>query len=249
MHAECKDDGKYETELLTRFHKQLQSTEDMMFHVFEALKSMRNRVSTNPVDKVAGLAYVMVSEAIPAYYESQSLEDAWTALVNSMLNKCRGQLFYFYPEPGNAGKKWRPSWDQLMSKPLPTDGYSSTVGIAEIDRDETGDEDTCDACCIEKGVVRGLQGSDRRGELIVKDKGGIEHGFEVTATHTYPIPDDTYTLIDSCSEYVRLHNVWVVGQSLPGGKFEKVSVLELSRQEHCRLNDLDITEQHQYILI
>ncbi len=108
LHAKCKD-GKYETELLTRFHKQLQSMHELLWKVHEALKEMRKRVSTNPVDKIAGLAFLMVSDTIPAYYESESLEHAWTALVNVMNTNCRGSLF-LYAEPGNAGKKWRPSW-------------------------------------------------------------------------------------------------------------------------------------------
>ncbi|KAK0458126.1 uncharacterized protein EV420DRAFT_1309270 [Desarmillaria tabescens] len=108
MHAECKD-GKYETELLTRFHKQLQPVQDMSSLVLPALEEMRSRVSTNPVDKVAGLAFVLWPEKIPAYYESQSLEEVWTALVNSMNKRLRGLLFSLYPVPGNSGKKWRPS--------------------------------------------------------------------------------------------------------------------------------------------
>ncbi|KAK0458119.1 uncharacterized protein EV420DRAFT_1254343, partial [Desarmillaria tabescens] len=113
MHAKCKD-GKYETELLTRFHEQLQAVYHISKnHVFEALKIMQNRVLTNPVDKVAGLAFLLQSETIPAYYESQSLEEAWTALVNSADVRSRAQFFFLYPEPGNAGAKWRPSWGQL----------------------------------------------------------------------------------------------------------------------------------------
>ncbi len=53
LHAECKD-GRYETELLTRFHEPLQSTHELLWKVLEALKEMRKRVSTNPVDKIAG---------------------------------------------------------------------------------------------------------------------------------------------------------------------------------------------------
>ncbi|PBL00150.1 hypothetical protein ARMGADRAFT_901860, partial [Armillaria gallica] len=113
LYAECKD-GKYETELLTRFHRQLQSTHEMWFEVSEALEKMRHRVSTNPVDRIAGLSFILGSESIPAYYESASLGEAWTALVNSMATPPRGELFFLCPEPGNAGKKWRPSWDQVM---------------------------------------------------------------------------------------------------------------------------------------
>ncbi len=113
LHAKCKD-GMYETELLTRFHKQVQSTRTVFLNIIEALREMRKRVSTNPVDKIAGLALLMGTKAIPAYYESESLEDAWKALVNVMAMSHRGSLFSLCAEPGNAGKKWRPSWDQRL---------------------------------------------------------------------------------------------------------------------------------------
>ncbi|KAK0433507.1 hypothetical protein EV421DRAFT_2088592 [Armillaria borealis] len=250
MHAECKD-GKYETELLTRFHKQLQSTHQAWFLVFRALEEMRNRVSTNPVDKIAGLAFLMVPDTIPAYYESASLEDAWTALVNSMDCIFRAELFFLCPEPGDRGPKWRPSWDQVMNKPL-LEYHPDPDGVFQfIDRHETGDEETCDAECI-AGLVRGLavvEGGDRRGVLIVKGKDRKKRRFKITAAHAYPIPEDTYTLIDACSEYGPPRRRWVVGRSLPGEKFEKVSVLEISDEEQRRLKDLCIFKKHRYILI
>ncbi|KAK0217704.1 hypothetical protein EDD85DRAFT_916352 [Armillaria nabsnona] len=239
LHAECED-GKYETDLLTRFHKQLR---DIECHEYEVLVEMRKRVSTNPVDKIAGLAILMGSESIPAYYESESLEHAWTALVNSMHAFFRGSLFFLCAEPGNADKKWRPSWDQVMTKPLPAVFGS----LAPVDRNEAGDEDQCYAEGIE-GLVLGLaivEECDRRGVLIVKDAGGKEHRFEITATQTSLIPEDTYTII--CDWYYK--GVCVVGRSLPGGKFEKVSTLIISREEYYRLMDLSITEWRRYILI
>ncbi|KAK0217706.1 hypothetical protein EDD85DRAFT_916356 [Armillaria nabsnona] len=242
LHAECED-GKYETDLLTRFYRQLQSMCYRAFNVGEVLEEMRKRVSTNPVDKIAGLAILMRSESIPAYYESESLEHAWTALVNSMHAFPRGLLFFLCAEPGNADKKWRPSWEQVMTKPLPAVlGSLTTVG-----RDEAGDKDWCDAEGIE-GLVLGLaivEEGDRRGVLIVKDPGGKEHRCEITATHTSPIPEDTYTII--CKWYYS--GVCVVGRSLPGGKFEKVSMLIISREEHRWIKNRGITEEHRYILI
>ncbi|KAK0224557.1 hypothetical protein EDD85DRAFT_940906 [Armillaria nabsnona] len=243
LHAECED-GKYETELLTRFHKQLESVHQSLWDVHESLEEMRKRVSTNLVDKIAGLAFLMRSKSIPAYYESESLEHAWTALVNSMHTFYRGSLFFLCAEPGNADKKWRPSWDQVMTKPLP-----AVLGtLTAANRDEAGDEDRCYAEGIE-GLVLGLaivEEGDRRGVLIVKDKGGIEHRFEITATHTSPIPEDTYTII---YDWHHRGGVCVVGRSLPGGKFEKVSTLIISREEYYRLMDLSITEWRRYILI
>ncbi len=40
--------------------------------IFEVLQDMQNRLSKNPMDKVAGLAYLLQTREIPAYYETQS---------------------------------------------------------------------------------------------------------------------------------------------------------------------------------
>ncbi|KAK0500886.1 hypothetical protein EDD18DRAFT_1067914 [Armillaria luteobubalina] len=238
LHAKCND-GKYETELLTRFHKQLQYTCGL-FWMHDVLGEMRKRVSTNPVDKIAGLASLTESKSIPAYYESASLEHAWTALVNSMRKSYRAQLFLLCPEPGDRSPKWRPSWEQAMTKPLLP---YRIVYSESVDRDETGDEDWCNAMCIE-GLVRGLavvEGGDRHGEFIVEHHDEIER-FEITAAHTYPIPEDTYTLL----YYICLTgpNVCVVGRSLPGRRFEKVSVVETFGQ-----GLFEIGHEHRYTLI
>ncbi len=85
LHRPKDKDGNYETELLTRFHKQLKSMDSISYgDIFAVLADMQNWVSTNPVDKVAGLTFSLRSQRIPAYDETQSLEEAWTELVNSM---------------------------------------------------------------------------------------------------------------------------------------------------------------------
>ncbi|KAK0477280.1 hypothetical protein IW261DRAFT_1609010 [Armillaria novae-zelandiae] len=239
LHAECKD-GEYATELLTRFHKQLQHTPGLML-LDVALVEMSTRVSTNPVDRIAGLAFLMESQWIPAYSESASLEHAWTALMNSIRPTARAQLFMSSPEPGDGGPKWRPSWHQAMTNPL-----LSYWPDTSVDWDETGGEDSCNEQCID-GFMQGLavvEAGDRHGEFIVECNDGIKR-FRITAPHTYPIPEDTYTLIYLiCDETYAVPNVCVVGQSLPGGRFEKVSVVETLGRDL-----LHITERRQYILI
>ncbi|KAK0216692.1 hypothetical protein EDD85DRAFT_782005 [Armillaria nabsnona] len=152
MHAKPIDnDGNYETDVLTRFHKQLKSLH-MTMDIFSVLTAMRDRVSTNPMDKVAGLALSMMPRAIPAYYESGSLEDAWTVLVNTMHNYYRGLLFFVYPGVGLGCKKWRPTWDQVMMEPLP-------MGIeycTSVEHSDNTDEDFIEGPCIEQGLLRGL---------------------------------------------------------------------------------------------
>ncbi|KAG7442787.1 uncharacterized protein BT62DRAFT_374241 [Guyanagaster necrorhizus] len=126
LHAKPIDKyGNYDAEILTRFHKQLQSISTVyrprlsVSVTFEILSEMQSRVSTNPVDKIAGLAFPLITTTIPTYREGESLEDAWTELVNEMSVWNRGELFFWYPEPGDTDTKWRPSWEQVMKAPLP----------------------------------------------------------------------------------------------------------------------------------
>ncbi|SJL15499.1 uncharacterized protein ARMOST_18997 [Armillaria ostoyae] len=253
MHAEPIDkDGNYETELLTRFHKQLGS-EPGWGNVFGQLADMRKRVSTNPVDKVAGLAFPLMPEMIPAYHETESLEDAWTALVNAMNSQTRADFLLFYPGVGLGHKRWRPTWEQLMTKPLPADQALSWF----VERDDKTDKDSFDGPCIEKGHVCGLdlelaEGGDRCGQLIVEGTDGMSHTFAIFATHQIPIPEDAYTLLGprACKYNGIWRQHWAVGQRLPGQIFEKVSVVMIDDKEDVkRLKRLGIATWSHNILV
>ncbi|PBK83566.1 hypothetical protein ARMGADRAFT_944859 [Armillaria gallica] len=110
--------GNYDTEVLTTFHQKLRDLKRLEYQTFDMLEEMRRQVSTNPVDKIAGMAILLSSYRIPAYHERQSLKDAWTAFINTTSGLILGDLFFKYPEPGNAGAKWCPSWKQVQEKSL-----------------------------------------------------------------------------------------------------------------------------------
>ncbi|PBK73164.1 hypothetical protein ARMSODRAFT_1015958 [Armillaria solidipes] len=254
MHAEPVDDnGNYETEMLTSFHKQLEHMEETsrLFRLFGTLADMQNRVSTNPVDRVAGLAFRLVAQR--AYHESETPEDAWTALVNAMFDHMRAYILFLYPGVGLGCKKWRPTWEQVMMEPLPAD--DSCDGY--VNRDDETDEDWHEGPCIEQGFVRGLnaglaEGVDRCGELIVKDADGMQHTFKICVTHQFPIPEGAYTLLGSFTDPWDLQatkevtEFWVVGRSLPDQRFEKLSVIripdkgERERLYQCGVLEVDV---------
>ncbi|PBK58444.1 hypothetical protein ARMSODRAFT_923585, partial [Armillaria solidipes] len=118
--GETGDDGAMEEAVRTRIQKQLSLLQDLGGNVVEKLSAMQKRVSTNPVDRIAGLAYLVTVPTIgvPAYYEAQTEEDAWSELVAVMMSWFRAQLFFSYPEPGSGSKVWRPSWTQVMNEAL-----------------------------------------------------------------------------------------------------------------------------------
>lgn len=74
--------------------------------VFNILSQMQKRVSTNPLAKIAGLAYLLNMESIPIYDGEQLEEDAWGNLVDAMSCSSQAELLFYYPEPGNRIKYW-----------------------------------------------------------------------------------------------------------------------------------------------
>ncbi len=77
---------------------------------------MQNRVSTKPLDRVAGLVYLLNLDFVPIYDPDQSEADAWEILVDAMNPRNRRELLFCYPEPGDGKKCWRPSWQQANMK-------------------------------------------------------------------------------------------------------------------------------------
>ncbi|SJK98915.1 uncharacterized protein ARMOST_02191 [Armillaria ostoyae] len=238
------DQGNFEDGVVTRFFEKLGSLKNIaqeVHNVFDALAHMRKRESEGAIDKIAGLAFLLRSKTIPAYYETQSVEDAWTGLANAMREKYRGDMLFLYPSPGDGNRKWRPSWNQILTMELPATG--SVYLHEEVTRFHGFDIDRHDGYCIEKGYVRGLAVSDpqragRRGEMRVKDDTGRSHTFKIFATHQYPIPEASYTLISGALTDME---DWVVRQRLPDRRFEKVSVFRIiDRNETRRLKELGV---------
>ncbi|SJL19087.1 uncharacterized protein ARMOST_22695 [Armillaria ostoyae] len=121
------------------------------------LEGMRDRVSKNPVDKVVGLAYLLYTKEIPAYYETQSEEDAWTALVCVMPESIRMQMLLNYSAPGNGYKVWRESWRQVMNMPeiaMPPLSH-------RVDWSEEIDADWFQGLCIYSSYIEGLTEGSR----------------------------------------------------------------------------------------
>ncbi|PBK62312.1 hypothetical protein ARMSODRAFT_1089200 [Armillaria solidipes] len=231
------EDDAMEQEVRRKFDEQLTHLRRMQERprVLEYALEMQNRMSTKPLDKVAGLAYLLWPQSIPIYDAEQSEADAWDILTHVMGRQFREELFFFYPQPGDGRKCWRPSWEQVMTNKFIVLGrYLDSNGVLTT---EDPDVDWHDGCRI-VGDVHGLaevpkEGNPRQGELVFKDPTGSPHTFKIMADHAYPILDGTYTLLGS-SVYASSH-YWVVGQLREDEKFEKLSIFCLVDDEQVNL--------------
>ncbi len=253
--GDTDDDKIMEKEMRTRIENQLSWLREnnrvngLGMPVFNALSEMQRRVSTNPVDKVAGLSYLLWTDELPTYHATQSQEEAWTALVDEMNITYRGHMFFLYPKAGNGSKCWRPSWKQAMTEALPP-SHLTGGWVGFVRRTKENNADWYDGPCIESGYIRGLaevspERKRRQGELVVEDTTDVKHTFKIVAAHRYPIPEGLYTLVGSnpCDHQGTLEErqCWVVGKILPGDMFKKVSVFMMDNtKEVKRLHDLGI---------
>ncbi|KAK0234744.1 hypothetical protein EDD85DRAFT_845177 [Armillaria nabsnona] len=131
----------------TAFEKQLSSIQNMdHFSIYAVLSEMQKRVSVNPVDRVAGLSYLLRTDTIPTYYAAQSDEDAWSAQVDVLGGWVWADLLFQYPKAGHENARWRPSWKHAMSDVLPDEWGWGFVDEGYSHR----------GYCIEKGLIRGL---------------------------------------------------------------------------------------------
>ncbi|PBK74793.1 hypothetical protein ARMSODRAFT_1013780 [Armillaria solidipes] len=229
-------------QLRAKFKGQLLSLQDIRGgNVYDVLSEMQKRVSTHPVDKIAGMAYLMGSESIPAYYGKQSEEDAWIALIDVTANWCQPDFLFLHPKPGT--KSWRPSWKQVMTEKLPLKGKPAwgSSWIKQLGMEKAKTSSFNDGYIIESALVRGLsegnpQGQERHGKLV-EDNTGTHHTFKIVTHHQYPIPDGLYTLLGADSKDFRVLLHWVVGRRLPDRRLMKLSVFQMYEDtEFARLS-------------
>ncbi|KAK0186264.1 hypothetical protein F5146DRAFT_1004418 [Armillaria mellea] len=136
-----------------KFYEQLSSLCFVTYTLYDVLSEMQKQVSTNPVDKIAGMTYLLGSDSIPAYYGGQSEENMWTALLDGVLEQHLASLLL-----------WRPSWKQVMSKTVPPSSFPSAQTMVLSPVTEGIRTDLCiGGYIIESALVRGLSKEDSQG--------------------------------------------------------------------------------------
>ncbi|KAK0504505.1 hypothetical protein EDD18DRAFT_505469 [Armillaria luteobubalina] len=235
-----------------RFDEQMASLQRKRLSrsILDLVSEMQRRESTKPLDKVAGLVYLLETKSIPIYDTEKSAAEAWDVLVDVMDPWFRGQLLLFYPEPGDGSKCWRPSWPQLMTYEAIAPGFTGFPG--NVWRENNPDADLYVGSNIQLGNVRGLSEvpkelKPRQGELVLNDDTGAPRTLTVVADHAYPIPDGVYTVIGWFSSTSGSQH-WIIGQLTDDGMFKKLSVFRTVGNELVRLKELAPKDQVELFL-
>ena len=203
-------------------------------NVFLALKAMQKRSSVNPVDKIAGLAYILQCNPLPVYKLEETAEDAWARLVENLPERYRGDLLFLFPMSGDGRLNWAPSWKQILENELPkgsgvyvSQNVSHVHGSSYYQHRAYAIKD-----CLIKGfheissIILDKIRTKRTGQMVVESGPNLV-SFEMVASHGVLIPEGRYALL-SGRGYLEF---WVVakfqGTSTEGDLlFEKVSILQ-----------------------
>ncbi|KAK0479140.1 hypothetical protein IW261DRAFT_1608074 [Armillaria novae-zelandiae] len=166
----------------------------------ELASEMQNRVSSKPLDKVAGLAYLLGSNCIPIYDADMSDSNGWEVLIDVMSSSSRAELFFYFPEPGNGRKYWQPSWQQILTM---KHGWTSSCSEHVQHRDT--DQEWYRGYFIDSANVHGLdeglwEEMPRQGKMVFKTSATHFSTFKIFAHHSYPIPNGSYALISNVCE-------------------------------------------------
>ncbi|KAJ3527462.1 hypothetical protein NM688_g8124 [Phlebia brevispora] len=238
--------------------------------LFSLIEIMLRRSASHEVDKVAGLAYLTVSGALPSYVrneddEAAQVEAAWTLLVHTMPGSVPMPLIFLYPAPGEGSYIWMPTWRQLKSAPsLP----HATFDLRPQSYLHPNPHRLHMAYVLNLCTIQGLdepnaQQRCRRGTLTIQvdshESGPQVEQFVVTAHHQHPIPDDPFYVLVGLRINGSLQDLhyWMVGllaedakqdphscmvrTYTPSRAIRKVSVLEMEREDdRKRLDDLGL---------
>jgi hypothetical protein len=214
----------------------------------KVIEEVKSRFSTNPVDKVAGIAILLRCQTLPVYRSGISEETAWNLFVGHMGPDLLSVLLFCFPMPGDQGFSWRPSWTQLMGQDitLPTmmdlrrgtfvdnvDGHGFAHYIGQAFTGELVWQEKNDRGEGEEQSIKILaKGSHNQ----VKLKASIQRSM-VPASGTYTFVGDSDM------------EMWVICEREIHGRLRKVSIAIMGWSSSERLENEDICTEQECVFI
>ena len=84
--------------------------------IYELAREMARRQSTQPVDKLSGLFYLLRTTKLPCYNEHKTSEDIWRESFHLLPLERRAEILFDFPYRG-SDEQWFPTWTQVLDWP------------------------------------------------------------------------------------------------------------------------------------
>jgi len=237
--------------------------------VFDLITEMRDRFSSNPVDKVAGLVYLLRTPFLPTYTADTTDEEAWVRCCDYLGFVRRLELLFDFPGRG-SNTQWYPTWKQLINWPARKQGIPHIAPVwpnPTIPRfTPTTASDIHGVFTIVAYLLREvlIESSDPdHGEYYVK-RGSKAVVFSTSYEKQTPITDGRYTLVGSqmseacnwivCNSKGHIHGfIDTLPPTMWAGPtqaalFQKVSVLRTDYTSELSHGDLCVERDQLYCI-
>ena len=106
--------------------------------IYELAREMAGRQSTEPLDKLSGLFYLLHTTKLPCYDEHKTGEDIWRECFHLLPLERRVEILFNFPYRG-SDKQWFPTWAQILDWPTRDPEYHHVRPLISQDlaRDDT----------------------------------------------------------------------------------------------------------------
>ena len=93
--------------------------------LYELAREMSRRHATQPVDKLAGLFYLLRTTKLPCYDANKTGEDIWRQCFYLLPPEQKAQILFNFPHRASE-EQWFPTWAQVLDWPVRDPEYDHT---------------------------------------------------------------------------------------------------------------------------
>ena len=221
----------------------------------KCVKEVQSRFCSNPVDRVACLAYLLNCPTLPIYDADVGVEGAWRLLIECMPGSTRTQLLFAGFSARAKVGSWQPTWEQLKSYTrIPSLPLSEDEQLKHLDGSSAsfGYRHGLDAYYHRAYVIEGCRISvpSSRGQAIhdavqIPLADGTGYGAFSISEWDHPIPRGAKYLLISVGKL----KYWVVAQIEGIRRINGERALEVSQVSTLTIPDFLQSSAHYDLLL
>ena len=104
--------------------------------LYELVREMSRRYATQPLDKLAGLFYLLRTTKLPCYDAKKTSEDVWKQCFHLLPLQQKAQVLFDFPYRASE-EQWFPTWAQALEWPVRDPEYDHVRSLISPDSIKT----------------------------------------------------------------------------------------------------------------